>query len=55
MVYLRCDDLNKAIALRKKAIALAPNNINWVITGGLVTILYEAGRTKEIYEVVSEK
>ena len=55
MVYLRCGDLNKAIASRKKAITLAPNDTNWVITGGLVTILYQAGRTEEIYEVVGEK
>ena len=55
MVYLRCGDLNKAISSRKKAITLAPNDTNWVITGGLVTILYQAGRTEEIYEVVGEK
>lgn len=55
MVYLRCGDLNKAIAARKKAIMLAPNDTNWVITGGLVTILFQADRIEEIYEVVGEK
>ena len=55
MVYFRCGDLNKAIAWRKKAIRLAPNDTNWTITGGLSSILFEAGRFEEIYEIVGEK
>ena len=55
MVYLRCGDLDKAIAARKKALMLAPIDTNWVITGGLVTILFQADRIEEIYEVVGEK
>ena len=34
---------------------LAPNDTNWVITGGLVAILFQADRIEEIYEVVGEK
>ncbi len=55
MVYFRCGDLDKAIAWRKKAIRLVPNDANWTITGGLSSILFEAGRFKEIYEIVGEK
>ena len=55
MVYFRCGDLDKAIAWRKKAIRLVPNDANWTITGGLSSILFEAGRFEEIYEIVGEK
>ena len=55
MVYFRCGDLDKAIAWRKKAIRLVPNDTNWTITGGLSLILFEAGRFEEIYEIVGEK
>ena len=55
MVYFRCGDLDKAIAWRKKAIRLVPNDTNWTITGGLASILFEAGRFEEIYEIVGEK
>ena len=55
MVYFRCGDLDKAIAWRKKAIRLVPNDTNWTITGGLSLILFEAGRFDEIYEIVGEK
>ena len=55
MVYFRCGDLDKAIAWRKKAIRLVPNDTNWTITGGLSSILFEAGRFEEIYEIVGEK
>ncbi len=55
MVYFRCGDLDKAIAWRKKAIRLVPNDANWTITGGLSLILFEAGRFEEIYEIVGEK
>ena len=55
MVYFRCGDLDKAIAWRKKAIRLVPNDSNWTITGGLSSILFEAGRFEEIYEIVGEK
>ena len=55
MVYFRCGDLDKAIAWRKKAIRLVPNDANWTITGGLSSILFEAGRFGEIYEIVGEK
>ena len=55
MVYFRCGDLDKAIAWRKKAIRLVPNDANWTITGGLSSILFEAGRFEEIYDIVGEK
>jgi TolB-like protein len=55
MVYFRCGDLDKAIAWRKKAIRLVPNDTNWTITGGLSFILFEAGRFEEIYEIIGEK
>ena len=55
MVYFRCGDLDKAIAWRKKALRLVPNDTNWTITGGLSSILFEAGRFEEIYEIVGEK
>ena len=55
MVYFRCGDLDKAIAWRKKAIRLVPNDANWTTTGGLSSILFEAGRFEEIYEIVGEK
>ena len=55
MVYFRCGDLDKAIAWRKKAIRLVPNDTNWTITGGLSLILFEAGRFEEIYELVGEQ
>ena len=55
MVYFRCGDLDKAIAWRKKAIRLVPNDANWTITGGLTSILFQAGRFEEIYEIVGEK
>ena len=55
MVYFSCGDLDKAIAWRKKAIRLVPNDTNWTITGGLASILFEAGRFEEIYEIVGEK
>ena len=55
MVYFRCGELDKAIAWRKKAIRLVPNDTNWTITGGLSLILFEAGRFEEIYEIVGEK
>jgi hypothetical protein len=34
---------------------LVPNDANWTITGGLSSILFEAGRFEEIYEIVGEK
>ena len=55
MVYFRCGKLDKAIALRKKAIMIVPNDTNYVITGGLVTILYQVDRIDEIYDIVGEK
>ena len=55
MVYFRCGDLDKAIAWRKKALRLVPNDTNWTITGGLSSILFEAGRFEEIYKIVGEK
>ena len=55
MVYFRCDKLDKAISARKKAIMIVPNDTNWVITGGLVTILYQVNRIEEIYNIVGDK
>ena len=55
MVYFRCGDLDRAIAWRKKALRLVPNDTNWTITGGLSSILFEAGRFEEIYKIVGEK
>ena len=55
MVYFRCDKLDKAISSRKKAIMIVPNDTNWVITGGLVTILYQVNRIEEIYNIVGDK
>ena len=55
MVYFRCGKLDKAIALRKKAIMIVPNDTNYVITGGLITILYQVDRIEEIYDIVGEK
>ena len=55
MVYFRCGKLDKAIASRKKAIMIVPNDTNWVITGGLVTILYQVNRIEEIYDIVGDK
>ena len=34
---------------------IVPNDTNWVITGGLVTILYQVNRIEEIYDIVGDK
>ena len=34
---------------------IVPNDTNWVITGGLVTILYQVNRIEEIYNIVGDK
>ena len=34
---------------------IVPNDTNYVITGGLVTILYQVDRIEEIYDIVGEK
>ena len=55
MVYFRCGKLDKAIALRKKALMIVPHDTNWIIMGGLVTMLYQVNRVDEIYDIVGDK